>query len=78
MDHYKRLFKAAVAGLEKLEAQLPEGMEDCTIRLVECGRGHTRLLADNWVDHGCPQCQIEVQARLINYYKQRLGDCNAT
>jgi hypothetical protein len=40
-----------------LRAQLPEGMEHCTIRFIECPVGHGRLSATNWVDHGCGTCE---------------------
>jgi hypothetical protein len=40
-------------------AQLPEGMEDCTIKFLECENGHGRLWATNWIDHGCPTCAQE-------------------
>lgn len=43
----------------ELREQLPDGMKCCTLRLVECPRGHGRLTADNWIDHGCDSCRIE-------------------
>lgn len=39
-------------------ARLPEGMKHCTIRFRECGKGHGRLVADNWVDNGCEWCKL--------------------
>jgi hypothetical protein len=39
-------------------SQLPAGMEHCTIQFKECEQGHGRLTATNWVDHGCPYCEI--------------------
>jgi hypothetical protein len=39
--------------------QLPEEMQDCTIRFKECDIGHGWLTATNWIQHGCPTCQIE-------------------
>ena len=45
--------------IERLRAQLPEGMRDCTIRFTECAVGHGRLLATNWLDSGCPYCEID-------------------
>ena len=40
------------------KAQLPEGMEDCTIVYKKCSKGHGRLTATNWIDHGCQTCVI--------------------
>lgn len=39
--------------------QLPEDMQDCTIRFIKCDVGHGRLTATNWTDNGCPQCRID-------------------
>jgi hypothetical protein len=44
--------------LTKLRNQLPKGMEHCTILFKECEKGHGRLIAANWIDHGCLQCKI--------------------
>lgn len=44
--------------IAELEAQLPEGLKRCTIKFVECEVGHGRLIAKNWIDHGCPWCRI--------------------
>lgn len=41
-----------------LEAQLPDGMKDCTIVFRECDKGHGRLTATNWVQHSCFVCRI--------------------
>lgn|GEM_PF-6552907 len=49
---------AAEVEKERLKKQLPEGMEDCTIRFIECPVGHGRLIAANWIDNGCPWCQL--------------------
>lgn len=54
---------------ERLLGQLPESMQRCTIRFVECEKGHGRLTADNWVDNGCPKCKLD-EAR----GKLRVGD----
>jgi prefoldin subunit 5 len=43
---------------DDLARRLPEGMKDCTIRFLKCEKGHGRLTADNWVDHGCYVCQL--------------------
>jgi hypothetical protein len=45
------------AEIARLKAQLPEGMQECTIRFIECPVGHGRLTAANWVDHGCDTCE---------------------
>lgn len=51
--------------VEKLQAQLPEGMKHCTFQFVECEKGHGRLTATNWIDHGCQTCELEkVASRL--------------
>lgn len=42
---------------DALIAQLPEGMKHCTILFKECEKGHGRLTATNWVQHGCPTCE---------------------
>jgi hypothetical protein len=42
-----------------LLAQFPEGMKRCTFELLECAKGHRRLTATNWIDHGCPTCAKE-------------------
>ncbi len=47
------------AEIERLQGQLPEGMKHCTIQFKECEKGHGRLTATNWIDHGCPHCAIE-------------------
>ncbi len=47
----------AYAKVAALRAQLPEGMQNCTIRFKSCHKGHGWLTADNWVQHGCPTCE---------------------
>lgn len=44
---------------DQLLAQLPEGMKHCTIIFKECGKGHGRLTAKNWIDHGCQKCAMD-------------------
>jgi hypothetical protein len=39
------------AEIERLRAQLPEGMKDCTIVFKKCYKGHGELTATNWVQH---------------------------
>ena len=58
------------AELERLQAQLPDGMKHCTITFVECEVGHGRLTATNWLDHGCQQCVID---RLREREREALG-----
>jgi hypothetical protein len=41
------------------ESQLPPGMEHCKILFKECLRGHGRLTAANWIDHGCVICALD-------------------
>jgi hypothetical protein len=48
----------ALRRVAQLEKQLPEEMQDCTIRFISCDSGHGRLTAANWAAHGCPQCEI--------------------
>ena len=52
-------YKELQAYADKLLSQLPEGMKHCTIVFKECPKGHGRLTASNWVDHGCLHCEIE-------------------
>lgn len=62
----------AVERAERLEAQLPEDMKECTIQFKECEKGHGWLTATNWVQHGCPTCRVqELEAALLDI--QRLN-----
>jgi len=45
--------------IETLQAQLPTEMPGCTILFKECEKGHGRLTATNWIDHGCGTCALE-------------------
>lgn len=45
--------------VERLQSQLPEGMKHCTIVAKQCEKGHGWLTATNWVQHGCPWCEVE-------------------
>ncbi len=56
----------------KLRNQLPDGMENCTIRFIKCDVGHGRLTADNWIDHGCPTCEINALKAEIKELKKKL------
>ena len=50
----------------KVHAQLPEEMQDCTVRFVECPEGHGRLIAADWVDPGCPSCTIRALRKKLD------------
>ena len=50
--------EAAEKRIAELEAQLPQEMQHCSIRFIECPVGHGRLTATNWVDSGCYVCRI--------------------
>lgn len=45
--------------LAEAKAQLPDGMKDCTILFKQCDKGHGWLTATNWVQHGCPTCELD-------------------
>ena len=45
-----RLYGAALA-------RLPDSMQHCTIRFLECPVGHGRLTVTNWIDSGCLGCK---------------------
>jgi hypothetical protein len=45
--------------LSSVRSQLPEGAENCTIRFIQCEKGHGRLTATNWIDNGCPHCALD-------------------
>ena len=49
--------------IEALQAQLPAEMQGCTILFKECEKGHGRLVATNWRDHGCQTCEVEALQR---------------
>ena len=55
----RRAFEEALSRLSSVLSQLPEEMQDCTIRFKKCEVGHGRLTADNWIDNGCHQCRLE-------------------
>lgn len=44
---------------DKLLAQLPDSMTNCSIVFKECEKGHGWLTATNWVQHECPTCATE-------------------
>lgn len=57
------------AEVDCLKKQLPDGMKDCTIRFIECTKGHGWLTADNWVQHSCSQCKIELLRKEVDLLK---------
>ncbi|RLC85429.1 MAG: hypothetical protein DRJ03_11635 [Chloroflexi bacterium] len=59
--------------MNETKGQLPTGMEECTILFIECEKGHGRLTATNWIDHGCSTCQLEKFEKEIAELKERLG-----
>lgn len=72
---YLRRHKDAVdryEQIERLQAQLPEGMKDCTIQFIQCPKGHGRLTATNWVQRGCDVCRLEGLLRIA--YSSGYGD----
>lgn len=72
------------AEIEALKAQLPDGMAHCTIRFIECPKGHGRLMATNWIDPGCAYCKISLLRDLLRqtmeagnpYYSFGTNLCN--
>jgi exonuclease VII small subunit len=57
--HIAEIVEPLEAEIERLRKQLPEGMEGCKIILHQCEKGHSWLSAENWIQHGCPTCEIE-------------------
>ena len=54
--------------------QLPEGVKHCKIIFRECEKGHGRLIASNWVDHGCLFCKLaELEGQLEEEMRFRKG-----
>ncbi len=57
-EHDDADWRRDLASLEEhIAKNLPDGMEDRQILFKECERGHGRLTAANWIDHGCPTCE---------------------
>jgi len=62
--------------LATLQAQLPAEMPGCTILFKECEKGHGRLTATNWIDHGCGTCALEsLQAQLAAWQTGKMHIC---
>jgi hypothetical protein len=64
-DRISDLLEEAADRIEGLQRQLPEGMKECTILLRHCPVGHAWLTATNWVEFGCPTCEIQELQRLV-------------
>lgn len=60
---------AAEAERDRLQKQLPESMQHCTILFKECEKGHGWLTATNWIQHGCPTCERE-RAVAVTHWAQ--------
>jgi hypothetical protein len=58
-DSWKILAERSNERADRLLTQLPDEMKQCAILFKECEKGHGRLTATNWIDHGCGQCEIE-------------------
>lgn len=57
-DYLMAELEAAQREIERLRAQLPDGMKHCSIQFKSCEKGHGWLTATNWVQHSCPTCEI--------------------
>ena len=57
------------AEIERLKAQLPESMQECTIVFEKCEVGHGHLRGTNWIKHDCQQCKIDQLQAEIERYK---------
>ena len=57
MPFYKN-FPNLLSYIRSLKAQIPEGMQDCTIIFEECPVGHGSLRGTNWIKHECAFCKI--------------------
>lgn len=64
----------ALNTIAALKAQLPDGMQHCTIKFIECEKGHGRLTATNWIDNGCSKCRIDELEAEVDELKCTLGD----
>ena len=55
---HNALLACASDEIQTLRAQLPVGMQHCTIVFKRCEHGHGTLTATNWVQHECETCLI--------------------
>lgn len=63
--------------VEALRAQLPAEMQECTILFKECEKGHGRLTATNWIDHGCQTCAMEAVQRVRDEFERERDQLHA-
>jgi len=63
---------------DRLRGQLPEEMQHCTIRYLQCDKGHGRLTAANWIDHGCYVCKLESRAPAMTEAERRTCEAVAS
>ncbi len=68
----------ALQTIESLREQLPAGMKDCKIVFLECDKGHGRLSAANWIDHGCGFCREESLREQVARLEREKGDLDET
>ncbi len=68
------LASALETRIQEVESQLPEGMKHCTIVFKECDKGHGWLTATNWVQHGCPTCELATESTSIRAERDDLKD----
>jgi hypothetical protein len=61
----EHLLEGVIAERDAFADRLPAEMKECTILFKECEKGHGRLTATNWVDHGCPWCLIAAIREIV-------------
>jgi hypothetical protein len=59
--------------LADAQAQLPDGMKDCSIVFKECAKGHGWLTATNWVQHECQKCQIDAAQAALKEANEKIA-----
>lgn len=68
-------YQQAKEHADKLAKQLPDEMQDCTIRFKECTKCQRGWLQpDNWVDHGCPHCARDALQTTIDVLARANAD----
>ena len=68
-------YQQAQERIDALVKQLPDEMQDCTIRFKECTKCQRGWLQpDNWVDHGCPHCARDAMQTTINVLAKANAD----
>lgn len=68
LESFADLMNSGADEIVRITMQLPEGMQHCIIQFKECEKGHGRLTATNWIDHGCASCQIERLRAALEFY----------